>query len=243
MEEALGRPRRWGARGASNVGPPTSSGVRPTFDLQTAPRAPGPPLVPAREPPQRAGSTRTTCSLKSSRARTGGRERDVGASRHADHGRRRVHPRRSRARAAQPGHAARGPAPPDHAHRHALRAHPLRRPRPRRRRLRARRRRPRARPADPHPRRAARAARRDDGGDDGVRRQRAGAPRPAPGLGSLARRGDRLRRVDRDAAARRPRGRRPARRRRGAALHRPRPRHRPGRRAGLPAQPHGRGGR
>ena len=61
-------------------------------------------------------------------------------------------------------------------------------------------------------------------------------------VGALARRGDRLRRVDRHAAAGRPRGRRPARRRRGAPLHRPRPRHRPGRRAGLPAQPHGRGG-
>ena len=88
---------------------------------------------------------------------------------------------------------------------------------------------------------AARPAGGHDGGDDGVRRLGARAPRAAPGLGAVARRGDRLRRVDRDAPARRARGGRAARRRRRAAVHRPGPRVRSGRRAGLPAQPVDRG--
>ena len=77
------------------------------------------------------------------------------------------------------------------------------------------------RPAALTPRGAARPAGGHDGGDDGVRRLGARPPRAAPGLGALARRGDRLRRVDRDAPARRARGGRAARRRRRAAVHRP----------------------
>ena len=97
-------------------------------------------------------------------------------------------------------------------------------------------------PRGADPRGAARAARGLDTGDDGVRRRRAGPPRATSRVGAVARRGDRLCRVDGNAAARCARGRRAAGRCGGAPLHGRRSRRRPGRGAGVPAQPAGGGG-
>src|SRR5215217_5727954 len=139
-----------------------------------------------------------------------------------------VQPRRGVARLEEPRDAPRGSALPYHPGRDALPPDPLRHTPDRPGGIRTCDRGSRPQTLEAHPRRDKGAPGSQRARRDGVRRQRARPPLPAPDLGAVARGGSRVRRVDRHTLAAHPRRGRRAGRRGRSPLLRPRPGHRRG---------------